>query len=109
MWVGGVLIKVVAPPVRGVLLLRRNGARSWRKKGSDRSFLKSTPVEDYLKSRNLNGFSSVFSDTRGFTESDDGNEVVQLCLSLLQCYGNCYINGITNTPHFSNDFGAEIT
>lgn len=48
--VGGVLIKVAALPVRGVLLLRRNGARCWRKKkkkkGQNVHSLNQTPVED---------------------------------------------------------------
>lgn len=76
---GGVLIKVVALPVRGVLLLLRLFLAE--KRGSECSFLKSTPVEDSLKILHL--ICPVSFRPRGcFAESADCNEIVQVVVAL---------------------------
>lgn len=52
------------------------------KKGSDRSFLKSTPVEDSLKIAHLMICPVSFRPRGCFAESADGNEIVQVVVAL---------------------------
>lgn len=53
-----------------------------KKKGSDRLFLKSTPVEDSLKTLHLMICPVSFRPRGCFAESADGNEIVQVVAAL---------------------------